>query len=154
LKSDPSRKEIPLGCTSSAPRPRLCGFASSEKVHPTPPTPLPSHHPAPSILPTVAATVLLCEPARSETAPIVAPGAPTLTHTVPALHTDTSPVLRALVPFHEGSSVTVAIPARTTRRPRRCHPARICWHHRTQQCQCDRAPLTERQQRCETVEER
>jgi hypothetical protein len=99
------------------PRPPLRGFASSEKVLATPLPPLPSHHSAPSALPTAAASVAPCAPAPSEPAPIVAApvlapapapvpvSVPAPAPTVPAPRIGTSPAPRALVPFHAESTL-------------------------------------------------
>lgn len=85
------------------PRPPLRGFASSEKVLPAHPSSLPSHHSAPSVLPS-AATSAPPVPASSEPAPTIGLTA----SAVPAAHAPragTSPAPRALVPFHEESSL-------------------------------------------------
>ena len=89
------------------PRPPLRGFASSEKVLPSP---LPSYHSAPSALPSATWSVPT-EPAPSEPTPTVVVDEPT--PVVPAPHIGasptprigSSPAPRALVPFHAESSL-------------------------------------------------
>ncbi len=85
------------------PRPPLRGFASSEKVLPSLAPPFPSHHSAPSALPSAASSVPSVS-APSEPAPtVVMVDAPATA--VPAPRVGTSPAPRALVPFHEESSL-------------------------------------------------
>ena len=87
------------------PRPPLRGFASSEKVLPVPPPLLPSHHSAPSALPSAAASVLSIS-APSEPTPTVPVAAPaSAAPAVPAPRVGTSPAPRILVPFHAESSL-------------------------------------------------
>jgi hypothetical protein len=85
------------------PRPPLRGFASSEKVLPAHPSSFPSHHSAPSVLPT-AATSAPPVPASYEPAPTIGLTPPAVP-VAPAPRTGTSPAPRALVPFHEESSL-------------------------------------------------
>jgi hypothetical protein len=68
------------------PRPPLRGFASSEKVLPVPPPLLPSHHSAPSALPSAAASVLsISAPSEpTPTVPVAAPPLPPLPCPLPA----------------------------------------------------------------------
>ncbi|KAI0263109.1 Dcp1-like decapping family-domain-containing protein [Gloeopeniophorella convolvens] len=77
------------------PRPPLRGFASSEKVLPTPA--MPSLHSAPAILPTAASSMPAVPPAP----PLIAAPA----SASPAPRMGTSPAPRTLVPFHEESSL-------------------------------------------------
>jgi hypothetical protein len=88
------------------PRPPLRGFASSEKVLPSLAPPLPSYHSAPSALPSAASSTPSV-PAPPE--PVLAP-VPTVVvdepaPVVPGPRIGTSPAPRALVPFHEESSL-------------------------------------------------
>ena len=90
------------------PRPPLRGFASSEKVLPSLAPPLPSYHSAPSALPSAASSAPSV-PAPPEPVTIPIP-APTVvvdepTPVVPAPRIGSSPAPRALVPFHEESSL-------------------------------------------------
>ena len=85
------------------PRPPLRGFASSEKLHPSLVPPLPSYHSAPSALPSAASSAPSV-PAPSEPSPTVAV-VDTPATAVPAPRIGTSPAPRALVPFHEESSL-------------------------------------------------
>jgi hypothetical protein len=70
-------------------RPPLRGFASSEKVLPSPGPPLPSYHSAPSALPSAASSVPSA-PAPSDPTPTVVVDGPA----VPAPRVGTSPVPR------------------------------------------------------------
>ena len=85
------------------PRPPLRGFASSEKLHPSLVPPLPSYHSAPSALPSAASSAPSIL-APSEPSPTVAV-VDTPATAVPAPRIGTSPAPRALVPFHEESSL-------------------------------------------------
>ena len=85
------------------PRPPLRGFASSEKVLPSQAPPLPSYHSAPSTLP-CAASSAPSVPAPSEPSPTIAV-VDTPATAVPAPRIGASPAPRALVPFHEESSL-------------------------------------------------
>ena len=85
------------------PRPPLRGFASSEKVLPSLAPPLPSYHSAPSALPSAASSAPPV-PAPSEPYPTVSV-VDTPATVVPAPRIGTSPAPRALVPFHEESSL-------------------------------------------------
>ena len=88
------------------PRPPLRGFASSEKVLPSLAPPLPSYHSAPSALPSAASSVPSVpappEPAPAPT-PTVVVNEPTPVVSAPRI--GSSPAPRALVPFHEESSL-------------------------------------------------
>jgi hypothetical protein len=82
------------------PRPPLRGFASSEKVLPSSVPTLPSHHSAPSVLPTAAAS--------SPPPPVPAlpqDPDPTTTAVVDGPHTGATLTPRALVPFHADSTL-------------------------------------------------
>ena len=85
------------------PRPPLRGFASSEKVLPSLAPPLPSYHSAPSALPSATSSALSV-PVLSEPSPTVAV-VDTPATVVSAPRVGTSPAPRALVPFHEESSL-------------------------------------------------
>jgi hypothetical protein len=85
------------------PRPPLRGFASSEKVLPSPAPPLPPYHSAPSTLPSAASSAPSA-PGPSEPSPTVAV-IDTPSTAVPAPRIGTSPAPRVLVPFHAESSL-------------------------------------------------
>ena len=90
------------------PRPPLRGFASSEKVLPSsspasaPASALPSHHSAPSILPSAASSTPSV-PAPLQLVPDVVAAAPNSAPAATRL-VGTSPAPRALVPFHHEDS--------------------------------------------------
>ena len=92
------------------PRPPLRGFASSEKVLPSPVPPLPSYHSAPSALPSAASSAPTV-PAPFEPAPIVVVDEPAPVVPAPRIGASpvprigASPAPRTLVPFHAESSL-------------------------------------------------
>jgi hypothetical protein len=92
------------------PRPPLRGFASSEKVLPSPVPPLPSYHSAPSALPSAASSAPTV-PAPFEPAPTVVVDEPAPVVPAPRIGASpvprigASPAPRTLVPFHAESSL-------------------------------------------------
>jgi hypothetical protein len=110
-EADSPIEERPLAHTNRArkhelgdvtPRPPLRGFASSEKVLPAHPSSLPSHHSAPSVLPTAATSAPpVPSSGPAPTTGLTAPAVPA----APAPRAGTSPAPRVLVPFHEESSL-------------------------------------------------
>ena len=87
------------------PRPPLRGFASSEKVLPSSVPTLPSHHSAPSVLPTAASSAppsVSALPQDPDPTTTTVVDGPTV---LDGTHTGTAVTPRALVPFHADSTL-------------------------------------------------